>query len=115
MPWQLEMPRLMLVDITSKCINAQFISIGINPKAKSYYLFDDYAYLLSSLACGLAGLSVGMAIIVGDAGVRANAQQLKLCKVLFPVMCVLQHLTRYCPGQLFHGGLSKLSANSRLF
>ncbi|TYJ28529.1 hypothetical protein E1A91_A06G006000v1 [Gossypium mustelinum] len=31
------------------------------------------------LACGLAGLSAGMAIgIVGDAGVRANAQQPKL-------------------------------------
>ncbi|WZY74373.1 V-type proton ATPase 16 kDa proteolipid subunit-like [Brassica rapa] len=55
------------------------ISTGINPKAKSYYLFDGYAHLSSGLACGLAGLSAGMAIgIVGDAGVRANAQQSKL-------------------------------------
>ncbi|KAF8053101.1 hypothetical protein N665_1463s0005 [Sinapis alba] len=55
------------------------ISTGINPKAKSYYLFDGYAHLSSGLACGLAGLSAGMAIgIVGDAGVRANAQQPKL-------------------------------------
>lgn len=47
------------------------ISTGINPKAKSYYLFDGYAHLSSGLACGLAGLSAGMAIgIVGDAGVR---------------------------------------------
>ncbi|KAJ0587774.1 V-type proton ATPase 16 kDa proteolipid subunit [Helianthus annuus] len=42
------------------------ISTGINPKAKSYYLFDGYVHLSS----GLAGLSAGMAIgIVGDAGV----------------------------------------------
>ncbi|CAI9276873.1 unnamed protein product [Lactuca saligna] len=51
------------------------MSAGINPKAKSYYLFDRYAHLSSGLACGLAGLSAGMAIgIVGDVGVRANAQ-----------------------------------------
>ncbi|GMP46376.1 hypothetical protein CsSME_00029202 [Camellia sinensis var. sinensis] len=60
-------------------IIAVIISTGINPKAKSYYLFDGYAHLSSGLACGLAGLSAGMAIgIVGNAGVRANAQQPKL-------------------------------------
>jgi len=54
-------------------IIAVIISTGINPKAKSYYLFDGYAHLSSGLACGLAGLSAGMAIgIVGDAGVRYN-------------------------------------------
>ncbi|KAJ0660563.1 putative V-ATPase proteolipid subunit, F/V-ATP synthase subunit C superfamily [Helianthus annuus] len=54
-------------------IIALIISTGINPKAKSYYLFDGYAHLSSGLACGLAGLSAGMAIgIVGDAGVRKN-------------------------------------------
>jgi V-type H+-transporting ATPase proteolipid subunit len=52
-------------------IIAVIISTGINPNAKSYYLFDGYAHLSSGLACGLAGLSAGMAIgIVGDAGVR---------------------------------------------
>ncbi|XP_055803712.1 V-type proton ATPase 16 kDa proteolipid subunit-like isoform X2 [Solanum dulcamara] len=51
-------------------IIAVIISTGINPKTKSYYLFDGYAHLSSGLACGLAGLSAGMAIgIVGDAGV----------------------------------------------
>ncbi|CAD6258005.1 unnamed protein product [Miscanthus lutarioriparius] len=60
-------------------IIAVIISTGINPKAKPYYLFDGYAHLSSGLACGLAGLAAGMAIgIVGDAGVRANAQQPKL-------------------------------------
>ncbi|MFS7942490.1 putative V-ATPase proteolipid subunit, F/V-ATP synthase subunit C superfamily [Helianthus anomalus] len=54
-------------------IIAVIISTGINPKAKSYYLFDGYARLSSGLACGLAGLSAGMAIgIVGDACVRKN-------------------------------------------
>ncbi|URE20967.1 hypothetical protein MUK42_12395 [Musa troglodytarum] len=54
-------------------IIAVIISTGINPKAKSYYLFDGYAHLSSGLACGLAGLSAGMAIgIVGDAGVRRD-------------------------------------------
>ncbi|CAI9785591.1 unnamed protein product [Fraxinus pennsylvanica] len=44
----------------------------INPKVKSYYLFDGYAHLSSGLVCGLAGLSAGMAIgIVGDVGVRS--------------------------------------------
>ena len=46
---------------------------------KPYYFFDGYAHLASGLACGLAGLAAGMAIgVVGDAGVRANAQQPKL-------------------------------------
>ncbi|PON85068.1 V-ATPase proteolipid subunit C [Trema orientale] len=54
-------------------IIAVIISTGINPKAKSYYLFDGYAHLSSGLACGLAGLSAGMAIgIVGDAGVSGT-------------------------------------------
>ncbi|RWR86887.1 V-type proton ATPase subunit c1-like protein [Cinnamomum micranthum f. kanehirae] len=47
------------------------ISTGINPKAKSYYLFDDYTHPSSGLSCGLAGLVAGMAIgIVGNAIVR---------------------------------------------
>ncbi|GFP95156.1 v-type proton ATPase subunit c5 [Phtheirospermum japonicum] len=52
-------------------IIAVIISTGINPKAKSYYLFDGYAHLSSGLACGIADLAAGMAIrIVGDAVVR---------------------------------------------
>ncbi|XP_058072553.1 V-type proton ATPase 16 kDa proteolipid subunit-like [Magnolia sinica] len=49
------------------------ISTGINPKGKSYYLFDGYAHLSS----GLAGLSVGMAIgIVSDARVWPPIERL---------------------------------------
>ena len=46
---------------------------------KAYYYFDGYAHLAAGLSCGFASLGAGMAIgIVGDAGVRANAQQPKL-------------------------------------
>jgi V-type H+-transporting ATPase proteolipid subunit len=38
-----------------------------------------YAHLAAGLACGLSGMAAGIAIgIVGDAGVRASAQQTKL-------------------------------------
>ncbi|KAG6538573.1 V-type proton ATPase 16 kDa proteolipid subunit-like [Zingiber officinale] len=60
-------------------IIAVIISTGINPKAKSYYLFDGYAHLSSGLACGLAGLSAGIAVgIVGDAGVRGSLAALAI-------------------------------------
>jgi len=50
------------------------------------YLVDDkytankaYAHLASGLCCGFSSLAAGLAIgIVGDAGVRANAQQDKI-------------------------------------
>lgn len=58
-------------------IIAVTISTNIHPVGYTY--FQGYAHLASGLACGLSGLSAGMAIgIVGDAGVRANAQQPKL-------------------------------------
>ena len=38
-----------------------------------------YAHLASGLCCGFSSLAAGLAIgIVGDAGVRANAQQDKI-------------------------------------
>jgi F0F1-type ATP synthase membrane subunit c/vacuolar-type H+-ATPase subunit K len=44
-----------------------------------YSSFTGYAHLSAGLACGLSGLAAGIAIgIVGDAGVRAAAQQAKL-------------------------------------
>ncbi|GFY80448.1 ATPase, F0/V0 complex, subunit C protein [Actinidia rufa] len=68
-------------------IIAVIISTGINPKAKSYYLFDGYAHLSSGLACGLAGLSAGMAIgIVGDAGV-SDSNGVQILKIMILVPC----------------------------
>lgn len=79
-------------------IIAVIISTGINPKAKSYYLFDGYAHLSSGLACGLAGLAAGMAIgIVGDAGVRYGdlITYLLMCSIAFVVELA-------CQVDLFH-------------
>ena len=46
---------------------------------EAYSLFNGYAHLSAGLACGLANLAAGFAIgIVGDAGVRASAQQPRL-------------------------------------
>ncbi|EYU37872.1 hypothetical protein MIMGU_mgv1a020126mg [Erythranthe guttata] len=77
-------------------IIAVIISTGINPKAKSYYLFDGYAHLSSGLSCGLAGLAAGVAIgIVGDAGVRANAQQPKLFVGMILILIFAEALALY--------------------
>ena len=44
--------------------------------ATTYTYFDGYKHLSSGLCCGVSSLAAGLAIgIVGDAGVRANAQQ----------------------------------------
>jgi len=45
-------------------------------KKEDYTYFYGYKHLASGLCCGLSSLAAGLAIgIVGDAGVRANAQQ----------------------------------------
>ncbi|KAH0451040.1 hypothetical protein IEQ34_021732 [Dendrobium chrysotoxum] len=72
------------------------ISTRINPKAKSYYLFNGYTHLISGMACGLVGLSAGMAIdIVGDAGVRANAQQPMLFVGMILILIFAKALALY--------------------
>eukprot|EP00891_Asterochloris_glomerata_P001468 jgi/Astpho2/1468/Aster-05357 len=63
---------------------------------KPYYLFDGYAHLGAGLACGLSGLGAGMAIgIVGDAGVRANAQQPKLFVGMVLILIFAEALALY--------------------
>lgn len=60
--------------ITSVIINGK---ISLDPL--SYSQYQGFAHLGSGLTVGLSGLASGLAIgIVGDAGVRANAQQPKL-------------------------------------
>ena len=50
------------------------ISGGVNTSTYTYAM--GYQHLSSGLCCGLSSLAAGLAIgIVGDAGVRANAQQ----------------------------------------
>ena len=63
-------------------IIAVIIANGVAPPAggvTQYSSFTGYAHLAAGLACGLSGMAAGIAIgIVGDAGVRASAQQPKL-------------------------------------
>ena len=56
--------------------NQVALPVGNTPK---YSAFTGFAHLAAGLACGLSGMAAGIAIgIVGDAGVRASAQQSKL-------------------------------------
>ena len=63
-------------------IIAVIIGSSIKPPTSTgavYTSFAGFAHLSSGLACGLSGMAAGIAIgIVGDAGVRAAAQQSKL-------------------------------------
>merc|ERR1712137_432681 len=55
------------------------VIIGSSIDASGYTSFDGFAHLGAGLSVGLSGLAAGIAIgIVGDAGVRATAQQPKL-------------------------------------
>merc|ERR1711988_1035848 len=58
--------------IVAVIISSKMVSQG-------YSAFNGYAHLSAGLSCGLANLAAGFAIgIVGDAGVRASAQQPRL-------------------------------------
>lgn len=60
----------------------------------SYYLA--YKHLASGLSCGLTSLAAGLAIgIVGDAGVRANAQQEKIYVGMILVLIFAEALGLY--------------------
>lgn len=78
-------------------IIAVVISTGINQTAeKAYYYFDGYAHFASGIACGFAALGAGMCIgIVGDAGVRANAQQPKLFVGMTLILIFAEALALY--------------------
>merc|ERR1739845_105870 len=56
-------------------------AVIINGKmdSKTYSAYSGYAHLAAGLTVGMSSLAAGLAIgIVGDAGVRANAQQPRL-------------------------------------
>ena len=75
-------------------IIAVIIATGIDET--NYTLFKGYAHLASGISSGLAGLSAGMAIgIVGDAGVRANAQQPKLFVGMLLILIFAEVLALY--------------------
>jgi len=55
------------------------IGVGMDNKAGGYSPYKGFLHLGAGLAVGLSGLAAGFAIgVVGDAGVRGNAQQPRL-------------------------------------
>ena len=81
--------------LPARCLPACLCAVN-QTADKAYYFFDGYAHFAAGLACGLAGLGAGMAIgIVGDAGVRANAQQPKLFVGMILILIFAEALALY--------------------
>merc|ERR1719261_491471 len=69
---------------------------GQSPAIPQYTLFSAFGHLGSGLTGGLSGLAAGMAIgIVGDAGVRATAQQPKLFVGMILILIFAEALGLY--------------------
>eukprot|EP00960_Hanusia_phi_P045294 757153-Hanusia_phi.AAC.4 len=69
---------------------------GSQPVTPQYTLFSAFGHLGSGLTGGLSGLAAGMAIgIVGDAGVRATAQQPKLFVGMILILIFAEALGLY--------------------
>jgi V-type H+-transporting ATPase proteolipid subunit len=65
-------------------------------KPASYSQYSGYAHLGAGLTVGLSSLAAGLAIgIVGDAGVRANAQQPKLFVGMILILIFAEALALY--------------------
>jgi len=76
--------------ITAVIINGKFTD------PKTYSAFQGYAHFGAGLTVGLSSLAAGMAIgIVGDAGVRANAQQPKLFVGMILILIFAEALGLY--------------------
>jgi len=67
-----------------------------NPDFTNYMAYKGYSYLAAGLCCGLSSLAAGLAIgIVGDAGVRANAQQEKIFVGMILILIFAEALGLY--------------------
>ena len=76
--------------ITAVIINGKFT------KPEAYSQFSGFAHLGAGLTVGLSSLAAGMAIgIVGDAGVRANAQQPRLFVGMILILIFAEALGLY--------------------
>ena len=70
--------------------------IVINIKPDDYSVFRGFSHLAAGLSVGLSGLGSGMSIgIVGDAGVRAYAQQPKLFIAMMLILIFSEALGLY--------------------
>merc|ERR1712039_464959 len=76
-------------------ITAVIINGKINNKG-TYSSFSGYAHFSAGMTVGLSSLAAGLAIgVVGDAGVRANAQQPKLFVGLILILIFAEALGLY--------------------
>merc|ERR550537_1694970 len=76
-------------------ITAVIINGHIEPPSK-YSAYAGYAHLGAGLTVGLSSLAAGLAIgIVGDAGVRANAQQPRLFAGMILILIFAEALGLY--------------------
>eukprot|EP00028_Trichosphaerium_sp_Am-I-7-wt_P003322 CAMPEP_0168524968 /NCGR_PEP_ID=MMETSP0405-20121227/11001_1 /TAXON_ID=498012 /ORGANISM="Trichosphaerium sp, Strain Am-I-7 wt" /LENGTH=165 /DNA_ID=CAMNT_0008547347 /DNA_START=23 /DNA_END=520 /DNA_ORIENTATION=+ len=76
-------------------IIAVIIAVGIS-NSDEFNSFKAFSRLGAGLSVGLSGLAAGMAIgIVGDAGVRANAQQPKLFVGMILILIFAEALALY--------------------
>eukprot|EP00921_Rhytidocystis_pertsovi_P001801 GHVQ01003093.1.p1 GENE.GHVQ01003093.1~~GHVQ01003093.1.p1 ORF type:complete len:126 (-),score=9.07 GHVQ01003093.1:682-1059(-) len=72
------------------------IIVGGMDNPDTYSSFTGYAHLGAGLTVGLSALSAGLAIgIVGDAGVRANAQQPRLFVGMMLILIFAEALGLY--------------------
>jgi len=77
-------------------IVAVILTQKISSTQKTYNAYMGYSHLASGLACGLSSLAAGLAIgIVGDAGVRANAQQEKIFVGMILILIFAEALGLY--------------------
>merc|ERR1711957_578415 len=75
--------------ITSVIIN------GHLERPREYAAFNGYAGFTAGIVVGLSALSAGFAIVVGEAGVRANAQQPKVFVGLILILIFAEALGLY--------------------
>jgi len=72
------------------------VIIGTSVGSANYGIYQGLAYLGAGLSVGLSGLAAGMSIgIVGDAGVRATAQQPKLFVGMILILIFAEALGLY--------------------
>lgn len=77
-------------------ITAVIINGHINTNPDEYSAYSGYAHLGAGLTVGLSSLAAGLAIgIVGDAGVRANAQQPRLFVGMILILIFAEALGLY--------------------
>merc|ERR1712166_368645 len=73
-------------------------AVIINGKIKTgnYSAFSGYAHLAAGVVVGMSSLAAGLAIgVVGDAGVRANAQQPRLFVGMILILIFAEALGLY--------------------